>query len=54
MQKEYSTLHRFIAGDGFRDHNSGVVGRTRYQSFDRVFYPDGLSRAQTEFGGRLL
>ena len=44
----------FVAGDGFRDHDGGVVGRTRHQSLDGVFDLDGLARAQAELGRSLL
>ena len=44
----------FIAGDGFRDHDGGVIGRARHQSLDGVFDADGLTRAQAEFGRSLL
>ncbi len=44
----------FVAGDGFRDHDGGVVGGARHQSLDGVFDADGLARAQAELGRRLL
>ena len=44
----------FVAGDGFRDHDGGVVGGARHQSLDGVFDLDGLARAQAELGRRLL
>ena len=44
----------FVAGDGFRDHDGGVVGRARHQSLDGVFDLDGLARSQAELGGSLL
>ncbi len=44
----------FVAGDGFRNHDGGVVGGAGHQSLDGVFDSDGLTRAQTEFGGSLV
>ena len=44
----------FVAGDGFGNHNGGVVGGARHQSLDRVFDRDGLTRVQAELGWRLV
>ena len=44
----------FIAADGFRDHDGGVIGGARHQSLDGVLDADGLTRAQPELGGSLL
>ncbi|OIQ70592.1 hypothetical protein GALL_477940 [mine drainage metagenome] len=43
-----------VARNGFGDHDGGVVGRARHQSLDGVFDADGLARAQSEFGRRLI
>ena len=44
----------FIAGDGFRDHDGGVVGGTRHQALDRILDLERLARLQTELGRRLF
>ena len=44
----------FAAAEGFGNHDRGVVGRARHDPLDGVFDPDGLARAQIEFGGILF
>ena len=44
----------FVAGDGFGDHDGGVVGGAGYQALDGVFDRDGLAGAQAELGRRLF
>ena len=44
----------FVAGDGFGDHDGGVVGRARHQTLDGVFDLDGLAGTQAKLGRGLL